>query len=139
VFDRSWLGDVPPPRRPLLLFDGGCPFCRAAARLVVRLDREERLALLSRDDEAAKPYSARVPDQQIEASWQLIEPTGVRLMHGPAAIRVLELLPLTRWLAFVLRTLRLTPLATAVNRFLSRIRKPLGRFFSNPQIPRRWP
>jgi hypothetical protein len=23
VFDPSWLEDVPPPRRPLLLFDGG--------------------------------------------------------------------------------------------------------------------
>jgi hypothetical protein len=23
VFDPSWLGDVPPPQRPLLLFDGG--------------------------------------------------------------------------------------------------------------------
>jgi len=23
VFERSWLGNVPPPRRPLLLFDGG--------------------------------------------------------------------------------------------------------------------
>jgi len=23
VFDPSWLGEVPPPRRPLLLFDGG--------------------------------------------------------------------------------------------------------------------
>ncbi|MDP9285240.1 MAG: hypothetical protein M3P41_09880 [Actinomycetota bacterium] len=103
------------------------------------MDREERLALLSRDDEAAAPYTARVPEQQIKASWQLIEPSGVRLMHGPAAIRVLELLPPTRWLAFVLRTLRLIPLATAVNRFLSRIRKPLGRLFPNPQIPRRWP
>jgi hypothetical protein len=23
VFGQSWLGDVPPPDRPLLLFDGG--------------------------------------------------------------------------------------------------------------------
>ena len=23
VFDPAWLGNVPPPRRPLLLFDGG--------------------------------------------------------------------------------------------------------------------
>jgi hypothetical protein len=23
VFDPSWLGDAPPPRRPLLMFDGG--------------------------------------------------------------------------------------------------------------------
>jgi len=23
LFDPSWLGDVPPPRRPLMMFDGG--------------------------------------------------------------------------------------------------------------------
>jgi hypothetical protein len=30
------------------------------------LDREERLALLSRDDEAALGYAARIPEQQGE-------------------------------------------------------------------------
>jgi hypothetical protein len=60
-------------------------------------------------------------------------------MHGPAALRVLELLPATRWLALISRRLRLVPLLTVGNRFLSRIRKPLGRFFPNPQLPRRWP
>jgi predicted DCC family thiol-disulfide oxidoreductase YuxK len=139
VFDPSWLGDVPPPRRPLLLFDGGCPFCRALARLVARLDRKERLVLLSRDDEEAAPYAARIPEHEVGESWQLIEPTGVRMMHGPAGIRVLEYLPATRWLAWVLRGLRLTALATAVNRLLGRIRKPLARFFPNPRLPRRWP
>jgi hypothetical protein len=103
------------------------------------LDRTERLALLSRDDEAAAPYAARIPEQQVQDSWQLIEPSGVRMMHGPAGIRVLEYIPATRWLAWILRTLRLTPLATSVNRLLSRIRKPLGRFFPNPRLPRRWP
>jgi predicted DCC family thiol-disulfide oxidoreductase YuxK len=107
VFERSWLGDVPPPRRPLLMFDCGCPFCRAAARLVARLDRRERLALLSRDDEAAAPYTSRIPEDQIAESWQVIEPTGVRLMHGPG-IRLLEYIPATRWLGWVLRSLRLT-------------------------------
>jgi hypothetical protein len=103
------------------------------------LDRTERLALLSRDDEAAAPYAARIPEQEVQDSWQLIEPTGVRLMHGPAGIRVLEYIPATRWLAWILRTLRLTPFVTKVNRLLSRIRKPLGRFFPNPRLPRRWP
>jgi hypothetical protein len=103
------------------------------------LDRQERLALLSRDDEAAAPYAARIPEQDVQDSWQLIEPTGVRLMHGPAGIRLLEYIPATRWLAWILRTLRLTPFVTAVNRLLSRIRKPLGRFFPNPRVPRRWP
>jgi hypothetical protein len=103
------------------------------------LDRKERLALLSRDDEAAAPYAARIPEQQVQDSWQLIEPTGVRLMHGPAGIRLLEYLPALRWLAWILRTLRLAPLVTGVNRLLSRIRKPLGRFFPDPRVPRRWP
>ena len=116
VIDPSWLGDVPAPQRPLLLFDGGCPFCRSAARLVARLDRGQRLAMLDRDDEAAAPYVARIPEQDVQASWQLIEPTGVRLMHGPAAIRLLEYLPATGWLGRALRTLRLTALVTAVNR-----------------------
>lgn len=94
---------------------------------------------MSRDDEAAAPYASRIPEQQVQDSWQLIEPTGERMMHGPAGIRLLEYLPATRWLAWILRTLRLTPFVTAVNRLLSRIRKPIGRFFPNPHLPRRWP
>jgi hypothetical protein len=103
------------------------------------LDRKERLALLSRDDEAAAPYATRIPEHEVSESWQLIEPTGVRMMHGPAGIRLLEYITATRWLGRGLRSLRLTPLVTAVNRLLSRIRKPLGRFFPNPRLPRRWP
>jgi predicted DCC family thiol-disulfide oxidoreductase YuxK len=139
VIDPWWLGDVSPPRRPLLLFDGGCPFCRAAARLVARLDRAERLAMLDRDDADAAPYVARIPEQEIQESWQLIEPTGVRLMHGPATIRLLEYLPATRRVGRGLRRLQLTRPATAGNRLLGRMRKPLGRFFSDQRRPRRWP
>jgi hypothetical protein len=51
------------------------------------------------------------PEHQVQESWQLIEPTGVRLMHGPAGIRVLEYISATRWLGWVLRSLRLTPLS----------------------------
>lgn len=135
----SWLGDVPPPRRPLLLFDGGCPFCRAMARLVERIDRGGRLAMLSRDDPAAGPYAARIPAEQVAESWQLIEPSGVRLMHGPAAIRLLEHVPATRPLGRLMRALRLAPAATAVNRLLGRVRKRLAPRFPNPRVPRRWP
>jgi hypothetical protein len=103
------------------------------------LDRAGRLALLSRDDEAGAPYAARIPERDVAESWQLIEPSGVRLRHGPAAIRLLECLPANRWLAWLLRRFRLTWLATAVNQLLDRIRKPLGRFLPHPHVPRRWP
>lgn len=103
------------------------------------MDRKERLALLSRDDEAAEPYASRIPEHEIKESWQFIEPSGVRMMHGPAGLRLLEHLPGLKWVGFVLRKLRLAPLVTLINRLLGKIRKPLGRFFANPQVPRRWP
>jgi len=103
------------------------------------LDRKGRLAFLSRDDEAAAPYVARIPTDEVSQSWQLIEPSGVRMMHGPAGIRVLGYLPATRWIARLASVVPLTPLATVVNRLLSRVRKPLGRFLPNPRLPRRWP
>jgi hypothetical protein len=103
------------------------------------VDRKERLAILSRDDEAAAPFVGLIAMEDVKESWQLIEPTGVRMMHGPAGVRLLEYLPGTRWLGRILRTLRLTFLVTATNRMLGRIRKPLGRFFPNPRVPHRWP
>jgi hypothetical protein len=82
---------------------------------------------------------SRIPAHEIQESWQIIEPTGERTMRGPAGIRLLGYLPATRWLAWILRTLRLTPLVTALNKLLGQIREPLGRFFLNPRVPRRWP
>jgi hypothetical protein len=80
-----------------------------------------------------------VPEADVQESWQLIEPTGVRLMHGPAGIRVLEYLPATGWLGRGLTRFELTSLVTAVNRLVGRIRKPLGRFSPDQRRPRRWP
>lgn len=91
------------------------------------------------DDEAAAPYVALIPERELRESWQLIEPTGVRLMLGPAAIRLLEYLPATRRPARLLRRLRLAPLVTLVYLLLSRLRKPLGRFSADPRLPRRPP
>lgn len=103
------------------------------------MDRKERLALLSRDDEGARAYASRIREPELKESWQLIEPTGMRLMHGPAGIRLLEYIPATRWLGWILRRLRLIPFVTAINRLLGRIWKPIGRFFPNPRLLRRWP
>lgn len=95
--------------------------------------------MLDRDDDAAAPYVALIPEEDVQASWQLIEPTGVRLMHGPAAVRVFEYVPATAWLGRALRRLRLTALLTGANRILGRVRKPLAPYFPDQRRPRRWP
>ncbi|HEV3473534.1 MAG TPA: DCC1-like thiol-disulfide oxidoreductase family protein [Actinomycetota bacterium] len=59
------VGSPAPPysrlSRPLVLYKGTCPFCRASARLVARLDREERLALLPFDDADAAEFLEPYP------------------------------------------------------------------------------
>lgn len=92
-----------------------------------------RAAILPRAGSAARSYAARIPEPEVAASWQLIEPAGVRMMHGPAAVRLLEHIPATRWLGRTPRTLRLTPVATAADRLLGRIRRPFRRFCPNPR------
>jgi predicted DCC family thiol-disulfide oxidoreductase YuxK len=60
--------------RAVLLYDAGCRFCRWAARLVVRADRLERLAILPLSDPAAAPFLELVPDRF--ASWRLVRRDG---------------------------------------------------------------
>lgn len=67
--------------RPVLLYDAGCSFCRWAARVVVRLDRGERLAILPLDDVAAAPLVAQLPEDERFASWALAHRDGSFRSH----------------------------------------------------------
>lgn len=128
-----------PLQRPVVLYQDRCPFCRVAARLLVRLDRRERLALLPYDDPEAAEFVVFLERGRIEKSWQLIEPDGTRLTHGDAVVRLLETVDATRWLGVLLRASRLTWLATALDRLISRARPYASRIVPNKPGPRRWP
>lgn len=127
-----------PLARPVVLYQDRCRFCRGAARLVGRLD-DEVLALLPYDDPAAAEFVVFLERGRIEDSWQLIEPDGRRLTHGHALVRLLEVLPATRWLGRVLRVGRLTWLATAVDWLISKSRPYASRLVPDRPGPRRWP
>jgi predicted DCC family thiol-disulfide oxidoreductase YuxK len=128
-----------PLERPVVLYQDRCRFCRGAARLVSRLDRTEGLALLPYDDPEAAEFVVFLERGRIEESWQLIEVDGRRLTHGDALVRLLELLPATRWLGRALRAGRLTWLATALDRVISKARPFASRFVPDRPGPRRWP
>ena len=61
--------------RPVLLYDGGCRFCRFAARVVARLDFG-RLAFLPFDDPAAEPLLARLPEAAASRACTCSDPTA---------------------------------------------------------------
>lgn len=128
-----------PLERPVVLYQDRCRFCRGAARLVDRLDRDGNVALLPYDDPAAAGFVVFLERGRIEESWQLIEPDGRRLTHGDALMRLLELIRPTRRLGRALRAARLTRLATAVDRLISRSRPYAARVVPDRPGPRRWP
>ena len=62
-------------KRPVLLYDGDCRFCRFTARIAARFDRG-RYAYLPFDDAEAAPLLARLPEARRYASVHLFRPDG---------------------------------------------------------------
>ena len=62
-------------KRPVLLYDGGCRFCRFTARVAARFDRG-RYAYLPFDDAEAAPLLARLPEARRYASAHLVRLDG---------------------------------------------------------------
>ncbi len=128
-----------PLDRPLLLYEDGCRFCRAAARLVARLDKDRRLSILPFDAPESAEHLVFLTEEQVQGSWQLIESNGRRLIKGEALVRLLRLLPSFAWLGKLLSLLRLQPLAGLIDHAISKARPFLSRFVRDAPGPRRPP
>ena len=70
--------------RPVVLYDGNCRFCRWSARMLVRLDRHERLGFLPLDDPQAGALLAPLSSAERIESWRLVAVDG-QLLGGAAA------------------------------------------------------
>jgi len=78
-------------------------------------------------------------EDEMDESWQWIEPDGTRYMKTRAAMRLLESL---RWTAPVARVVRFAHLEWIVglaNGFFNLIRVKAGRFVPNVDRVIRWP
>ena len=132
-------GGAPRLIRPLLLYNGGCRFCRWAARLVDRVDRDGALAFLSILDEEAKPIVDAIPEAERYTGWHLVTLDGARLSGGIGAIVVLEQLRWTRWVGRLCRLLRLAPLLGAIDGFVSEKKGRLSHHVPEGPGPHRFP
>ncbi|MDQ3962562.1 MAG: DUF393 domain-containing protein [Actinomycetota bacterium] len=137
------VGTDPPPHarlaRPLVLYKGSCPFCRASARLIERLDRDQRLALLPFDDADAAAFLAPYSEEERDESWHLFTPAGEHLIKGDATMALIEELAPLRSVGRAIRALRLTWLVHAFYWIVSHSRGQLSRFLSGEPGPRRFP
>jgi predicted DCC family thiol-disulfide oxidoreductase YuxK len=124
-------------RRPVLLYDSGCRVCRFTARVVLRFDRSERLAVLPLEAEEAAPLLAPLPEAERMASWRLIEPDGRVAGRGSGAPAVLRALGRDRS-ARVLEAVPETMLEHGYD-LVARNRGRIGGLVPDGPAPRRFP
>lgn len=122
--------------RTTLLYDGGCRFCRFAARTIVRLDREGTLAVLPFAEPEAQRLLEQIPAAERLTSWHLVREDGRRASRGRGSVELLGELRLMQQLAPVLRLLRLLPLESLYG-LVARNRGRLGRIVPDGPAPRR--
>ena len=120
------------PERPVLLYDADCRFCRWSARLVLRSDRDKRLAFLALQDDAATPLLASLSPEERLASWRLAEPGGGLTGRGEA-LGILLVILYPR-----LEALTALPLERLYS-LVAGNRSRLGRIVADGPAPRRFP
>lgn len=91
--------------RPVLLFDGGCGFCRQWVGRLARWDRAGRIALVPSQERATVPGLPRLEDVDLDRAMHFVTPDGrvtrgartlpdmLRYLPGGALLRPLLMIP----------------------------------------------
>ncbi len=81
--------------RPVLLYDGGCGFCRDWVARLARLDRAGRIDALPAERRHDRPSLPSIPDEALDRAMHLVLPDGRVLAGARALPEILRRLP--RW------------------------------------------
>ena len=120
-------------RRPILLYDGSCGFCRRSVAILVRLDPERRVARVDMTSALAGSLMTTISPERRRQSLHVIRPDG-RVLHAGVALRAVlcQVQPEARW-----RSVGYWPLVPLlIDRaydLVAALRGPLGRV--TPWLP----
>lgn len=109
------------PRQTITFYDGGCPLCRREIQHYRRLDRTGDVQWLDISAPGVQLEPFGITRTTAMSRFHVLDSTG-RMQTGAAAfIALWSALPYYRWLAGLLRSLRLVPL-------LERLYVPFARW-----------
>ena len=114
-------------RRPILLYDGSCGFCRRSVALLVRLDPDHRVARVDMTSAAAEPLMSTISPARPQQTLHVLRPDG-RVLHAGVALRAVlcQVQPEATW-----RSVGYWPLVgLLIDRaydLVASLRSPLGR------------
>jgi predicted DCC family thiol-disulfide oxidoreductase YuxK len=90
--------------RHVVLYDGGCGFCRWSLERLLRWDRSGRLRAVPIQSKEGDHLLAGLPQADRPATWHLVAPDGRRWSGGAASAPLARLLPAGAPIAFLAET-----------------------------------
>jgi lipase maturation factor 1 len=113
-------------RRPVLLYDGECAFCREWVRRLQRWDRRRAIEFLASQERGRADWLPPLSDAALDRAMHLVLPDG-RVYPGARALpALLPLLPAGTPLALLLRFPGAQALADRVYAWIASRRHRLG-------------
>lgn len=122
--------------KTLLFYSGGCRFCRAVARMLVKLDVFKQLAIIPSRSIMAEPFLGQLPDDVRYANWWILPIEG-GLISGSngGLIALLKALYWTAPLALVCKGCRLQRMLNALDRWVKAHRHILSGMVNDGHAP----
>lgn len=111
-----------------LIYDGECPFCRAAREWVEQRALAGRLEYLPCQAEERAARFPQVAESECMEAMQLVTPEGEVFAGDRALPQVLARLRGWRWIAWVLRVPPISWVSAPVYRFIAKRRYALTSF-----------
>lgn len=117
---------LPKLKKPILLYDGDCRFCR---RWIARWQRQTGDAVTYLPFQEAAAKFPKIPRDAFEKSVILVTPEGTLFFGAHAVFKALSTNPHTSWWLWCYeRVPFFAPVSQAVYRFVGRRRKQIGGF-----------
>ena len=108
-------------RTIIMFYDGGCPLCSREVNHYRRIDRDRNINWVDISVQADLTDSYQVTHEAAMARLHVLDSDGYMQTGAAAFVTLWSALPYYRWLAGIVRSLRLVPL-------LDRIYEPFARW-----------
>ena len=112
--------------RPVVVYDGECPFCLKQIERIQRRDRWARFEYTARQAPGLEARFPQLADQDFNSGMRLITPQGNIQVGADAVYHIALRLPVYRRLAWIYRIPVLHGLARLAYRWVAAHRQSLG-------------
>ena len=111
--------------RPVIVYDGACPFCRKQVARIRRRDRNGVFEFVPKQTPGLTVRFPRLAEGDFNTGMRLIDPDGTIHVGADAVYEIARRLPLSRWVAPLYRV---PPIRWAARRFYGWIAANRYRF-----------